>query len=155
MDSEANNGEQLVNELKELRSIITELEAKLQALDETHKALRNREKCYRQIVDNANDIIYMTDAEGCFLIFNEAGLRTTGYSRDEITRMHYLDLIQPEYKKEVERFYGIQYVKRIPDTYYELPIITKRGNTVWIGQHIQLVTEGDSTTGFQAICRDI
>ncbi len=40
--------------------------------------------------------------------------------------MRYLDLIHPEYKKEVERFYGIQYVKKIPATYYELPIITKQ-----------------------------
>jgi two-component system, cell cycle sensor histidine kinase and response regulator CckA len=155
MGSEAENGKQLVNELMELRSMITVLEAKLQALDETYKALRNREKRYRHIVDNANDIIYMTDAKGFFLIFNEAGLRTTGYSRDEITRMHYLDLIQPEYKKEVERFYGIQYVKRIPDTYYELPVITKQGKTIWIGQHIQLVAEDDGITGFQAIGRDI
>ncbi len=54
MDCEAKNGEQLVNELTELRSIITELEAKLQALDEAHKALQEREKRYRQLVDKAN-----------------------------------------------------------------------------------------------------
>jgi len=155
VDSEAKNGEQPVNELMELRSIITELEAKLRALDETHKALKAREKRYRQLVDNANDIIYLTDAKGFFLIFNQAGLRVTGYSNDEITRIRYLDLIHPEYKKEVERFYGLQYVKKIPVTYYELPIITKQGETVWIGQYIQLVTEDSEITGFQAIGRDI
>lgn len=155
MDSEAKNGEQPVNELMELRSIITELEAKLQALDETHKALKEREKRYRHLVDNANDIIYLTDAGGFFLIFNRAGLRVTGYSHNEITRMRYLDLIHPEYKKEVERFYGVQYVKKIPVTYYELPIITKTGETVWIGQHIQLVSEENGIKGFQAVCRDI
>ena len=125
------------------------------ALDETHKALKEREKRYRQLVDNATDIIYLTDSKGFFLIFNQAGLRVTGYSHDEITRMHYLDLIHPEYKTEVERFYGIQYVKKIPVTYYELPIVTKQGDIVWIGQHIQLVIDENDITGFQAVCRDI
>ena len=155
MNCEPKNAEQPVNELRELRSIITELEAKLQELDKAHKALRESEKRYRQLVDNASDVIYLTDAKGYFLIFNDAGLRVTGYSHDEITGMSYLDLIHPEYKKEVERFYGIQYVKRIPVTYYELPIITKQGETVWIGQHSQLVTGDNGITGFQAVCRDI
>ncbi len=39
---------------------------------------------------------------------------------------HYLDLIVPEYRKEAERFYGLQYVKRIATTYYEVPIRTKK-----------------------------
>jgi two-component system, cell cycle sensor histidine kinase and response regulator CckA len=155
VDSEAKNGEQLVNELTELRSIITELEAKLHALDETHKVLQEREKRYRQLVDEATDIIYLTDTNGFFVIFNQAGLRVTGYSDDEITRMRYLDLVHPGYEKEVERFYGIQYVKKIPVTYYELPIITKNGETIWIGQHIQLVIDETGVAGFQAVCRDI
>jgi len=118
-------------------------------------ALKESEQKYRLLVENANDIIYLTDPNGFFLIFNSVGLRVTGYSRDEIVHKHYLELIHPEYKKEVERFYGAQFVKKIPDTYYEVPIITKQGETVWIGQKVQLVTEGDTVVGFQAICRDI
>ncbi len=155
MDCEVKTRQQLVNELTELRAIIIELETKLQALDQTHKALRESEERYRQLVDKATDIIYLTDAEGNFLLFNDTGLRTMGYSRKEITGMHYLDLIHPEYKKEVERFYGIQYVKKIPVTYYEVPVTTKRGEIIWIGQHIQLVTEDHEIKGFQAIGRDV
>ena len=155
MDCEAKHGDQVVSELTELRSIITELEAKLQALDETHKVLQERERRYRQLVDNANDIIYLTDAKGSFLIFNQAALRVTGYSHDEITRMSYLDLVHPDHKNEVKRFYDSQYVKKIPVTYSELPIITKNGEIVWIGQHIQPVVDENRITGFQAVCRDI
>ena len=119
------------------------------------EALKESEKKYRLLVENAHDIIYMTDQNGIFMLFNSVGLRTTGYSHDEIVHKHYLDLIHPDYKKEVERFYGVQFVKRIPDTYYELPIITKSGETVWIGQKVHLIIEGDAVGGFQAICRDI
>jgi PAS domain S-box-containing protein len=117
--------------------------------------LRESEKRYRELVDNANDAIYVTDANGFFRIFNPVGLRLTGYSKEEIVHVHYLDLVRPDYKKDVDRFYGIQFVKKMPSTYYELPIHTKQGETVWIGQHVQLVMDGDKVTGFQAICRDI
>jgi two-component system, cell cycle sensor histidine kinase and response regulator CckA len=66
-----------------------------------------------------------------------------------------LDLIHSDYKEQVEKFYGLQFVKRIPDTYYEVPMITHEGKTVWIGQNVQLVMEGDTVVGFQAICRDV
>lgn len=122
---------------------------------QAEEALRESEKRYRELVDNANDIIYLTDAKGVFLVFNPVGLRLTGYTEEEIVQVHYLDLVHPDYRQKVERFYGIQFVKKIPSTYYELPIYTKQGATVWVGQHVQLVMEGDQVSGFQAICRDI
>ncbi len=119
------------------------------------EALKESEKRYRELVEKANDIIYLTDANGHFLVFNAVGLKITGYSQEEIVHKHYLDLIHPDYKEQVERFYGLQFVQRIPDTYYEVPIISHQGETVWIGQNVQLVMEGDAVVGFQAICRDI
>ena len=119
------------------------------------EALKESEKRYRELVETANDIIYLTDAHGHFLVFNAVGLKITGYSQEEIVHKHYLDLIHPDYKEQVAKFYGVQFVKRIPDTYYEVPIITHEGKTVWIGQNVQLVMEGDAVVGFQAICRDV
>lgn len=119
------------------------------------EALRQSEKRYRELVENANDIIYLTDSKGCFVIFNPVGLRVTGYSQEEISGMCYLDVVHPDYRKQAERFYGLQYIKKIPDTYYELPILTKQGETVWIGQQVQLAMEDNEIVGFQAICRDI
>lgn len=122
---------------------------------QAEEALRESEKRYRELVNNANDVIYVTDANGVFQVFNPVGLRLTGFSEEEVVKARYLDLIPPEYRKKVERFYGKQFVKKIPNTYFEFPICTKQGDTVWVGQHVQLVTEGEEITGFQAICRDI
>jgi two-component system cell cycle sensor histidine kinase/response regulator CckA len=139
----------------ELLSANQRLEKEIVERKQMEAALRESEKRYRELVENANDIIYLTDADGYFILFNAVGLKITGYSQEEIVRKHYLDMIHPDYRKEVERFYGLQFVKRIPDTYHEVPIVTHEGKTVWIGQNVQLIMEGDTIAGFQAICRDI
>ncbi|MEW6531409.1 MAG: PAS domain S-box protein [Thermodesulfobacteriota bacterium] len=153
------NSERVENELLEteagLRLAVDRLQESLAKGNRAEATLNASEKRYRDLVENANDIIYRTDANGFFELFNPVGLRITGYSQEEISRKHYLDLIHPDYKKQVERFYGLQFVKRIPDTYYEVPIINKEGKTVWIGQSVQLVMEGNTTVGFQSIARDI
>jgi PAS domain S-box-containing protein len=113
------------------------------------------ERLLRHAAENANDSIYLTDEKGLFTYANPSTSKTSGYTGDELIGKNYLDLIVPEYRKEVERFYGLQFVKKVPSTYYELPIRTKQGNTVWIGQQVQLIMDGSRVVGFQSICRDI
>jgi PAS domain S-box-containing protein len=119
------------------------------------ESLRESEKRYRQLVENANDIIYTCDTKGKFTLINPQGCRATGYNRHEIIGKHFARLVRPDYRDRVNRFYGEQLSRKIPDTYFELPIVTKAGETVWAGQNVQLLTQGDEVVGFQSICRDI
>ena len=119
------------------------------------EAVRTSEKRYRQIVDNADDIIYGTDKKGRFTLINPVAERITGYSEDELLSRHYLDLVNPAYRKDTERFYRLQIIKRRQNTYYEFPIVTRDGTEVWLGQNVQLVIEGERIVGFQAVARDI
>jgi PAS domain S-box-containing protein len=57
--------------------------------------------------------------------------------------------------KEAITFFANQLIKKIQNTYYEYPIITKDGHEVWMGQNLQLIMEDDRVTGFQAVARDI
>lgn len=118
-------------------------------------ALRESEKRYRELVENATDMIYGTDNTGHLTIINPVATRTLGYAEEEIFGKHYLELIHPDYRREAERFYGIQFVKKIPNTYYELPVIKKDGSVIWIGQNTQLVMEDNTVIGFQSVARDI
>ena len=79
----------------------------------------------------------------------------TGYSARELIGKHFLDLIPPDYKRPVERFYRIQFVKKLPLTYNEFPIVSKQGERFWLGQKVQLRIKDDRVVGFQAIARDI
>jgi diguanylate cyclase (GGDEF)-like protein/PAS domain S-box-containing protein len=119
------------------------------------EALRTSEKRYRQIVDNADDIIYGTGKGGCFTFINPVAARITGYSEDELLGRHYLDLVSPAYRNDTERFYRLQLIRRRQNAYYEFPIVTRDGTEVWLGQNVQLVIEGERIVGFQAVARDI
>jgi diguanylate cyclase (GGDEF)-like protein/PAS domain S-box-containing protein len=122
---------------------------------QAEEALRESEKRYRQIVDNADDIIYGVDNRGHFAFINPVAARITGYSEHELIGRHYLDLVSPAYRMDTQRFYRLQFVRRRQNTYYEFPIITKDGTEVWLGQNVQLVIEGGRVVGFQAVTRDI
>ena len=122
---------------------------------QAEEALRESEKRYRQIVDNADDIIYGVDDRGHFTFINPVAARITRYSEYELIGRHYLDLVSPAYRKDTQRFYRLQLVRRRQNTYYEFPIITKDGTEVWLGQNVQLVVEGRRVVGFQAVSRDI
>ncbi|MGO9568692.1 MAG: PAS domain S-box protein [Desulfomonilaceae bacterium] len=119
------------------------------------EALRASETRYREVVQKANDIIYLTDEKGIIGLVNPAASLITGYSEDELIGMPYLDLIAEDYKKQIEKFYGLQFVERLLDTYYEVPIVTKHGDTVWLGQNVRLVLEADRIVGYQVTARDI
>jgi PAS domain S-box-containing protein len=113
------------------------------------------ERLLRHLVEAANDIIYITDEKGFFNYVNPSGLRISGYSEEEIIGKHFTELIVPEYREPTETFYKKQFAERIPNTYHEYCIITKQGETLWLGQQVQLLMKDDRVLGFQSICRDI
>ena len=122
---------------------------------ETEEALSKSEESYRFLVENANDIIYKADSTGHFTFFNPIAVKATKYSEQELTRKHFTELIRQDYRKKAEKFYVLQYVKKTPSTYYELPMITKDGEEVWLGQRVQLIIEDNQILGVHAIARDI
>ncbi|MCK7507189.1 MAG: PAS domain S-box protein [Desulfobacterales bacterium] len=55
----------------------------------------------------------------------------------------------------MEQFYGRQFVKNIPITYCEFPLLPRDKGDVWLGQHVQLIIDDGQIVGFHAIARDI
>jgi PAS domain S-box-containing protein len=119
------------------------------------KRLAESEKQYRQLVETANDIIYQTDIEGRFGFVNALAARILGCSEEEAIGRYFLDVVHPDHRDRVLRFYRRQFSERIPETYLELPIISANGETMWIGSKSQLVWEGDRIVGYQSITRDV
>jgi PAS domain S-box-containing protein len=118
--------------------------------------LQESEILFRQIVENASDIIYRTDLKGMFTYANPAALNMMGFkSEEEVLGKSYLDLTTPEARTRLKRTYDRQYLSKTNNTYYEFPAITMNGEIIWVGQNVQLIMDGDKIIGFQALARNI
>ena len=118
--------------------------------------LREGEERYRRMVNQASDIIYRTDVEGRISFINPTAARTMRLTSErELIGRHFLSVIRPDYREAAAKFYGRQFVERLPDTYYEFPAVTDDGTEIWFGQRVQLLKEGTRVAGFQAVARDI
>src|SRR2546426_11851713 len=62
-----------------------------------HTILAVEEATYRELVENASDVIYAHDLEGRFTWVNRAWERVTGYSREEALRLRIWDVIAPDF----------------------------------------------------------
>jgi PAS domain S-box-containing protein len=119
------------------------------------ESLRESEESYRRIVEQAEEIIYRTDARGYFIFCNPRGARILKYTESELLGLHYLDVIRPDYRDAAEEFYKHQLISGTPTTYYEFPAVCHDGAEVLLGQNVQAVVENGRITGFQAVARDM
>jgi|GEM_PF-193654 len=121
----------------------------------SQEALENSEQKYRQVVENAAEVIYLTDTKGNFTYANDAALRITEYSIADLVGKNYFDLIIPEHRNRAALTYYRQFLGKIPSTYLEFSFKTKTGKTRWFGQNGTLVLVDDKPIGFHFIARDI
>src|SRR6185503_11205573 len=76
-------------------------------------------------------------------------------AENKLIGRHYLELVAPSHRGPATKFYGKQFVDRTPNSYFEFPAVTSEGREVWLGQSVQVISEDDQITGFQAVARDI
>lgn len=133
----------------------------LQLLDELVKKERamrltlSQEHKFRDIVENSADVVYSTDYNGRFTYVNPKVLELTGYTAKELVGVHYLDLVDPLYKTDVENFYQKQFTDRIEESVKDFPIVTKEGERKWVEQTVKMIGTIEFVKGFYCIVRDI
>jgi two-component system, cell cycle sensor histidine kinase and response regulator CckA len=118
-------------------------------------ALRASEERLRHIVEHAQDLIYYCDAEGRFTYVNPTTIRATQYEERELLGRRFLTLVRDDFQARAAEFYQRQLQNNVDTTYFEFPAVTKSGETIWIGQHVQLEYDGGRVEGVHAIARDI
>jgi two-component system cell cycle sensor histidine kinase/response regulator CckA len=119
------------------------------------EALREGEVRYRQLTEQATDIIYNCDLEGRFTFVNPTGTRLMKFTEQELLGRHFVSLIRKDFRERAAEFYQRQRTQYIRSTYFEFPAIAKDGTELWLGQSVQIVEEHGKPVGVQAIARDI
>ncbi len=118
------------------------------------EALRESEERYRELFENANDIIYTHDLAGNFTSINKAGERVTGYMRNEVLGMNISSILTPA-SLELARQMTARKVGQGGSTQYELEIVAKDGHRVPLEISSRLIYEGNKPVSVQGIARDI
>ena len=121
---------------------------------EDERSLRASEQMYREMVENASDLIYVTDLQGNFTSINRAARRISGYSRTEALKMNIAQLVASDHLEAARQM--IQRALRgEPATTYDLDIVAKDGQRVTLEISHRLLLENGIPRGTQAIARDI
>lgn len=118
------------------------------------EALRASEERYRDLIENAKDMIYTHDLSGRFTSINAAGEQITGYSRMEILHMSIADLVAPEYHNELHRLLVPAEGSGAP-TVTNLEIQTKDGRRVALEVSSRLIYQGGALAGVEGIARNV
>ncbi|MEP6741589.1 MAG: PAS domain S-box protein, partial [bacterium] len=117
-------------------------------------ALQENEERYRELFENANDIIYTHDLAGNFTSLNHSGEKITGYSREEANRMNLADVLAPDYLAIARQMMG-EKTHSQGSTVYELEIVTKAGRRVRLEVSTRLIYQDGHAIGVQGVGRDL
>ena len=121
---------------------------------EHKEALRASEARYRELFENANDMVYTADLDGRFMSLNKAGEETTGYTRDEVVGRDMSVLFAPEYLDKA-REATLRKMTTHDRTTYEIEIVAKDGHRIPAEVGSRLIYEKGTPIAVQGIVRDI
>jgi len=122
--------------------------------DRPNPALRDSEERYRELVENANDVVFTADLQGNFTSLNTAGEQFSGYTRHEVCRMNMGQVLTPE-SFEVAQRQIRQKLIGVAATTYELEVIARDGHIVTLEVSTRLMSHDGVPVGIQGIGRDI
>ncbi|MEH2284201.1 MAG: adenylate/guanylate cyclase domain-containing protein [Nostoc sp.] len=102
---------------------------------QAENALVESEERYRDLFENANDLIQSVNPSGRFLYVNRAWRETLGYSEAEIANMSLFDIIHPEFKQHcLQRFYRVLSGEKLGEV--KAAFVTKDGQTIFLEGNI-------------------
>jgi len=118
------------------------------------EALRISGERYRDLVENANDIIYTHDLAGNFTSLNATGEKITGYPREEITRMNISQILSRE-QFDIARRMLDRMLAGETRTTQELEIAARDGRKLALEVSTRLLRRDGKPVGVQGIARDM
>ncbi len=117
-------------------------------------ALRESEERYRDLVENAHDIIYSHDLQGKYVSSNRASEEITGYTHEESLKMSFTETIAPEFLDKARDMLARK-IAGEHITAYELEIIAKDGTRIPVEVNTRLLMQDGKPIGVTGIARDV
>lgn len=138
----------------ELAKANVDLKAEIAERNRAEDTLRASEQRYRELFDNARDLVYTHDLHGNFTALNRAAQQITGYSRDEALQMNLAQLVAPEHLELAQAMIARNLGGETNAT-YELAIVAKGGRRLMLELSTHLVYRHGKPVAVEGIARDI
>lgn len=117
-------------------------------------ALKESEERYRDLFENATDLIQSVDAEGHFLYVNRAWKETLGYDEAQVYQMTLFDILHPDCREHCQALFqkllSGEKVERV-----ETAFLTASGETVWVEGNVNCRFEDGVMVATRGIFRNI
>jgi PAS domain S-box-containing protein len=131
----------------------------LQSIEERKRldeALIASEQSYQTVVENVNEVIFQTDAEGLWLFLNKAWTEVTGFSVDESLGQLFLNYVHPDDRQRNMELFAPLINREKDHCRHEVRYLTKDGGYRWIEVFARLgLNEKDEITGTYGTLQDI
>ncbi|MFS8824572.1 response regulator [Synechococcus sp. R6-6] len=117
-------------------------------------ALKESEERYRDLFENATDLIQSVDAEGHFLYVNRAWKETLGYDEAQVYQMTLFDILHPDCREHCQALFqkllAGEKLERV-----ETAFLTASGETVWVEGNVNCRFEDGVMVATRGIFRNI
>src|SRR5262245_1444072 len=140
-----------VREQREMYNRLKQMEVELRA---TLASVSESEARYRELFENASDVIYTHDLDGNMSSFNRAGERLLGYTSEEMAGMNISDILPPDQLERARKRIA-QKVHHGGRTTYELDCVTKDRRRLTLEVSKRLIYEHGKPAYVQGIARDV
>lgn len=110
---------------------------------------------FYELIENSNDFIYTINSDGFISYANNKFLAFLDISIQEITNIHYTDVVHKDHKDYVLNFYQNQLKFKKENTYLEFITINKKGEELWIGQEVKTIFTNAIFSCYYVIGHDI
>jgi PAS domain S-box-containing protein len=121
---------------------------------QTESELRKSEGQFRDLLENASDLIQSVDQFGRFLYVNTAWMQTLGYSLEEATQMGFMDVVHPDHQDQCQQVFT-QLLKGDPVGRVDVIFVGKHGQTVDVEGSISTQYDGRHMVSSRGIFRDV
>ncbi|MFQ3581574.1 MAG: PAS domain S-box protein [Chloracidobacterium sp.] len=119
------------------------------------QALRESEARYRDLFENASDIVYVHDFEGRFLSVNRGVERVLGYTPTDAKHLTMTHIVVPEHRARAIQSIAEKRAGKVEVTQYELDVIAKNGQRVTLEISSRLFYEQGVPVGVHGMARDV
>jgi PAS domain S-box-containing protein len=119
------------------------------------EAMRQSEQKYRELFENANDIIFILDFNGKILSCNDAASRTYGYEPGQMLGLNLETLLDKNYLPVVRKLFRRKLGNMDVPNPLEFLTYTRTGEAVWVEVNARGIRENGILVAIHGIARNI